>query len=206
VIYDEGIIKIAENGLRRHIVKLKDTNLRGVHNAENICAAIAATMELVDVETQEKAIKEFKGVNHRLEFVREINGAKWYNDSIASSPTRTIAGLNSFDEDIVLITGGYDKHLDYEPIAKPILNKVKTLILMGQTAEKIFGAVKQEKEKENKEIEIYKVNSLEEAINKAKEKSKPNQVVLFSPASASFDMFKNFEERGNKFKELVKKL
>lgn len=206
VIYDEGIIKIAENGLRRHIVKLKDTNLRGVHNAENICAAIAATMDLVDVETQEKAIKEFKGVNHRLEFVREINGAKWYNDSIASSPTRTIAGLNSFDEDIVLITGGYDKHLDYEPIAKPILNKVKTLILMGQTAEKIFGAVKQEKEKENKEIEIYKVNSLEEAINKAREKSKPNQVVLFSPASASFDMFKNFEERGNKFKELVKKL
>ena len=89
VIYDEGIIKIAENGLRRHIVKLKDTNLRGVHNAENICAAIAATMDLVDVETQEKAIKEFKGVNHRLEFVREINGAKWYNDSIASSPTRT---------------------------------------------------------------------------------------------------------------------
>jgi len=77
---------------------------------------------------------------------------------------------------------------------------------MGQTAEKIFGAVKQEKEKENKEIEIYKVNSLEEAINKAREKSKPNQVVLFSPASASFDMFKNFEERGNKFKELVKKL
>ena len=206
VIYDEGIIKIAENGLRRHIVKLKDTNLRGVHNAENICAAIAATMDLVDVETQEKAIKEFKGVNHRLEFVRKINGAKWYNDSIASSPTRTIAGLNSFDEDIVLITGGYDKHLDYEPIAKPILNKVKTLILMGQTAEKIFGAVKQEKEKENKEIEIYKVNSLEEAINKAREKSKPNQVVLFSPASASFDMFKNFEERGNKFKELVKKL
>ena len=90
-------------------------------------------------------------MNHRLEFVREINGAKWYNDSIASSPTRTIAGLNSFDEDIVLITGGYDKHLDYEPIAKPILNKVKTLILMGQTAEKIFGAVKQENEKENKE-------------------------------------------------------
>lgn len=206
VIYNDETIKIAEDGLRRHVVKLKDTNLRGVHNAENICAAVAATLGLVDAQEQEKAIKEFKGVNHRLEFVREINGAKWYNDSIASSPTRTIAGLNSFDEEIVLIAGGYDKHLDYEPIAKPILRKVKILILMGQTAEKIYGAVKQEQEKENKKIEIYKVNSLEEAISKAKEKSKPNQIVLFSPASASFDMFKNFEERGNKFKELVKNI
>ena len=206
VIYDNGIIKTCENGLRRHILKLKDTKLRGIHNSENICAAIAATSELVDIEDQVKAIKSFEGVKHRLEFVREINGAKWYNDSIASSPTRTIAGLNSFDEEIVLIAGGYDKHLDYEPIAEPILSKVKTLILMGQTAGKIFGAVKQKEEEQNKTIDIYKVNSLEEAIEKAKSQAKPNQIVLFSPASASFDMFKNFEERGNKFKELVKKL
>lgn len=206
VIYDDGTVKIAEDGLRRHILKLKDTKLRGKHNAENICAAIAATNGLVDIETQIKAITNFEGVAHRIEFVREINGSKWYNDSIASSPTRTIAGLNSFEEEIILIAGGYDKHLDYEPIAEPILNKVKTLILMGQTAEKIFGVVKQKKEEQNKQINIYKVKTLEEAIEKAKENAKPNQVVLFSPASASFDMFKNFEERGNKFKELVKKL
>jgi len=206
VIYDDGIIKIVEDGLRRHILKLKDTNLRGIHNAENICAAIAATKGLVDVEDQKEAIKKFQGVKHRLEFVREIDGAKWYNDSIASSPTRTIAGLNSFDEEIVLIAGGYDKHLDYEPIAVPILNKVKTLILMGQTAGKIYSAVKQKQEETNEKIEIYKVNSLEEAIEKAEEHAKANQIVLFSPASASFDMFKNFEERGNKFKELVKNL
>ncbi len=206
VIYDDGTVKIAEDGLRRHVLKLKDTKLRGKHNAENICAAIAATNGLVDIETQIKAITNFEGVAHRIEFVREINGSKWYNDSIASSPTRTIAGLNSFEEEIILIAGGYDKHLDYEPIAEPILNKVKTLILMGQTAEKIFGVVKQKKEEQNKQINIYKVKTLEEAIEKAKENAKPNQVVLFSPASASFDMFKNFEERGNKFKELVKKL
>ena len=206
VIYDCGIIKVVEDGLRRHILKLKDTNLRGIHNAENICAAIAATKGLVDIEDQTEAIKKFQGVKHRLEFVREIDNVKWYNDSIASSPTRTIAGLNSFDEEIVLIAGGYDKHLDYEPIAEPILNKVKTLILMGQTAGKIFNAVKQKQEETNKKIDIYKVNSLEEAIEKASEYAKTNQVVLFSPASASFDMFKNFEERGNKFKELVKKL
>ena len=206
VIFDNGIVKIAEDGLRRHILKLKDTKLRGIHNAENICAAIAATNELVDIETQTKAILGFEGAKHRLEFVRQINGNKWYNDSIASSPTRTIAGLNSFEEDIVLIAGGYDKHLDYEPIAEPILKKVKTLILIGQTSTKIFNAVKQKEEEQNVKIDIYKANTLEDAVQKAKEYAKPNQVILFSPASASFDMFKNFEERGNKFKELVKNL
>lgn len=206
VIFDNGIVKMAEDGLRRHILKLKDTKLRGIHNAENICAAIAATNELVDIETQTKAILGFEGVKHRLEFVRQINGNKWYNDSIASSPTRTIAGLNSFEEDIVLIAGGYDKHLDYEPIAEPILKKVKTLILIGQTSTKIFNAVKQKEEEQNVKIDIYKANTLEDAVQKAKEYAKPNQVILFSPASASFDMFKNFEERGNKFKELVKNL
>ena len=206
VIYDDGIIKTVEDELRRHILKLKDTKLRGIHNAANICAAIAATNGLVEIEDQVIAIKNFEGVKHRLEFVREIDGSKWYNDSIASSPTRTIAGLNSFDEEIVLIAGGYDKYLDYEPIAEPILNKVKTLILMGQTAEKIYGVVTKKQSEQNKKIDIYKVKTLEEAIQKAKEHAKPKQIVLFSPASASFDMFKNFEERGNKFKELVKKL
>ena len=126
------------------------TSLNGIDLSNSNIDQIAVSLE--DIRDM---AENFGGVEHRIEFVREINGAKWYNDSIASSPTRTIAGLNSFDEDIVLITGGYDKHLDYEPIAKPILNKVKTLILMGQTAEKIFGAVKQEKEKENKEIIQY---------------------------------------------------
>ncbi len=206
VIYDDGIIKVSEDGLRRHLLKLKDTHLRGTHNAENICAAVAATKGLVQIEDQINAIKGFEGVPHRIEFVREINGSKWYNDSIASSPTRTIAGLNSFDEEIVLIAGGYDKHLDYEPIAKPILDKVKTLILLGQTSGKILNAVKEKQGELGIRIDIFKVDTLEEAVEKAKMEAKPNQVVLFSPASASFDMFKNFEERGNKFKELVKNL
>ena len=206
VIYDEGIIKSCEDGLRRHILKLKDTKLRGVHNGENICAAIAATKNLVDIEEQIESVTNFEGVKHRIEFVREINKCKWYNDSIASSPTRTIAGLNSFDEEIVLIAGGYDKHLDYEPIAEPILNKVKVLILMGQTAEKINKAVERKQKELNKDIKILRVKTLEEAVRTAQEYTKPNQVVLFSPASASFDMFKNFEERGDKFKEIVKKI
>lgn len=206
VIYHDKIVKSCEDGLRRHIIKLKDTNLRGIHNAENICAAIAATSTLVSVEEQVNAIKQFKGVEHRIELVKEIDKVKWYNDSIASSPTRTIAGLNSFDEDIVLIAGGYDKHLDYEPIAEPIINKVKTLILMGQTSDKILEVVQNKLKEQGKELPIHKVETLEEAISKAKQSAKPGQVVLFSPASASFDMFKNFEERGKKFKELVKSI
>ena len=141
IIYDDGIIKSCEDGIRRHIINSKNIHLRGIHNAENICAAIAATSSLVDVETQIKAIENFTGVEHRLEFIRELDGVKWYNDSIASSPTRTIAGLNSFDEKIVLIAGGYDKHLDYTPIAKPIIDHVSTLILLGATSKKIYSAI-----------------------------------------------------------------
>ena len=206
VILDNGIIKICDNGLRRHIVNTKNVKLRGIHNYENICAAIAATNNFVSTEVQASAITKFLGVNHRLEFVREINGAKWYNDSIASSPTRTIAGLNSFNEDIVLIAGGYDKHLDYTPLAKPIIDKVSKLILLGQTSIKIYNAVTEKLKLYNKQLDIYKVSTLEEAIEKAKEVSKKGNVVLFSPASASFDMFKNFEERGNRFKQIVNKL
>ena len=158
------------------------------------------------MDTAIQAVKEFKAVEHRLEFVKEINGSKWYNDSVSSSPTRTIAGLNSFSEDIILIAGGYDKNLDYTPIAKPILDKVKTLILLGQTSGKIFEAVKREEEKEEKNIDIYMCETLEETVNLAKKLSKPGEVVLFSPASASFDLFKNFADRGEKFKNLVNQL
>ena len=205
-IVDNKIIKKCEDGIRTHILDCKDVLLRGEHNFENIATAIAATSSLVDIDKSIDTIKEFKAVEHRLEYVRTIDDVKWYNDSVSSSPTRTIAGLKSFDEDIVLIAGGYDKNLDYTPIAKPILKKVKTLILLGQTSGKIFDAVKEEEEKENKNIDIFMVNTLEEAVNLARKQAKVGEIVLFSPASASFDMFKNFADRGNKFKDLVNKL
>ena len=205
-IVDNKIIKRCNDGIRKHILDTKDILLRGNHNFENICAALAATENLVDEEIAVEAVKEFRAVEHRLEFIREIDGVKWYNDSVSSSPTRTIAGLNSFDEDIVLIAGGYDKNLDYTPLAKPILEKVKTLILIGATSSKIFDAVKDEEEKERKDISIYMCENLQETVNLAKSYSKKGEVVLFSPASASFDMFKNFAERGNKFKDLVNNL
>ena len=205
-IVDNGIIKLCEDKVRKHILDTKEVILRGEHNYENIATAIAATNTLVDIEDAIEAVKEFKPVEHRLELIREIDGVKWYNDSVSSSPTRTIAGLKSFDEDIVLIAGGYDKNLDYTPIAKPIVEKVKTLILLGQTSGKIFDAVKKELEIENKNLDIYMCNTLEETVNLAKKYAKNGQIVLFSPASASFDMFKNFADRGEKFKKLVNEL
>lgn len=159
--------------------------------------------KLVDTETAVRAISKFKGVEHRLEFIREINGVKWYNDSVSSSPTRTIAGLNSYSEEIILIAGGYDKNLDYSPLAKPIVEKVKTLILIGDTSTKIFDCVKKELELQNKSIPIYVCDEFAQTVAIAHKLAKPGQIVLFSPASASFDLFKNFADRGQRFKALV---
>ena len=186
------------------IMDSKDLKIRGVHNLENICTCLSATIDLIDLNKAIKAIKEFSGVEHRLEFVREINGVKWYNDSVSSSPTRTIAGLNSYNEKIVLIAGGYDKNLDYSPIARPILDKVSKLILFGSTADKIYDAVMNAKKDEN--IKIYREKSLEDVVFRAYSVAKDGEIVLFSPASASFDMFKNFADRGMQFKDLVNKI
>ena len=161
--------------------------------------------DLVSVESIIKVLKTFKGVEHRCEFVREINGAKWYNDSIGSSPTRTIAGLISFPSKVILIAGGYDKHLDYTELGKYIVDRAKAVILLGQTKEKIKTAVEEELGKRfgDNNLPIKECFSLEEAVNEAYKLAKDGDLVFFSPASASFDMFKNFEERGNKYKELV---
>ena len=200
------VIKECEDKVRKHIFNGEEAILRGNHNLENMATAIAATKTLVPIEKAVEAIKEFKPVEHRIEFVREINEVKWYNDSASSSPTRTLSGLNAFDESIVLIAGGYDKNLDYEPLAKTIIEKVSVLLLIGQTAGKIFDSVKEELENQNKKLDIYMCESLEQTVNLAKKLAKPKEVVLFSPASASFDMFKDFADRGNQFKNLVNQI
>ena len=206
IVLDGNVIKQCDNKLRKHIINTDKLILRGRHMYENVCTALGATATLVEPEKAIEVIKEFKGVEHRLEFVRELDGVKWYNDSIGSSPTRTIAGLNSFEERITLIAGGYDKNLDYSPLAKPILEKVDNLVLIGQTATKISEAVRAEQEKQGIDVKIYMCDEFEKAILTAKEVSKSGNIVLLSPASASFDMFKDFADRGNKFKELVNKL
>lgn len=207
-IYDnnDGFIKYCENGAIEKLVNKNEIKLRGIHNYENICAAFAVTSSIVDRSIQIEVIKEFMGVEHRLEFVRLLDGVKWYNDSIGTSPASTIAGLNAFDENIVLLAGGSDKGLDYTEVGEAIANKVGTLILCGPTAPKIEQATNNALIGKDKNVKIYHVKDLYEAVILAKEVSNNGDVVLLSPASASFDAFKNFAERGNKFKEWVKNL
>lgn len=208
-VYDrkDETIKSYVNGKSENILKKQEIKLRGIHNYENICAALAATAPIVDEKSQIKAIKEFNGVEHRLEFVRELNGVKYYNDSIGTSPASTIAGLNAFDENIILLAGGSDKGLDYTEIGETIAKKVRVLLLTGPTAEKIENATKLAMSKSGKEtVEIIHCKDLQEAVSMANEKAKSGEIVLMSPASASFDAFKNFIERGIKFKEFVNNL
>lgn len=200
--YDKntGYIKFGN----QNIIHKNDIKLRGIHNYENICAALAATSSIVDTSIQIEAIKNFIGVEHRLEFVRELNGVKYYNDSIGTSPASTIAGLNSFDENIILLAGGSDKGLDYKEIGEKIAQKVGTLILTGPTSTKIKEATLNAKA--SKYPNIIDCNNLEEAVLTANKLAINGDIVLLSPASASFDAFKNFMERGKKFKECVNKL
>ena len=207
-IYDntDGMLKQCEDGIRRHLISKNEIKLRGIHNYENICAALAVTSSIADITSQIKTIKDFAGVEHRLEFVKEINGVKYYNDSIGTSPASTIAGLNAFDENIILLAGGSDKALDYKEVGEAIAKKVGTLILCGPTSKKIEMATREALKETNKSIEFCYTNNLEESVNVAYAKAKKGDIVLLSPASASFDAFKNFAERGNKFKEFVNKL
>ncbi|MFZ5988913.1 MAG: UDP-N-acetylmuramoyl-L-alanine--D-glutamate ligase [Bacillota bacterium] len=187
------------------IVKAEDIVIPGVHNIENYLAAAAAVIDYVDIETINKVATSFKGVEHRIELVREIDGIKFYNDSIASSPTRTIAGLNSFKQKVILIAGGYDKKIPYDVMGEAIVQKVKCLVLIGQTGPKIEKALKGEIERtgKGKDIPVFRCSSLEEAVDKAYKSASGGDIITMSPASASFDMFKNFEERGRRFKEIV---
>ena len=183
-----------------------DIIIKGVHNVENYLAAFIATKDDVSIETMKKIAQTFAGVEHRCELVREIDGVKYYNDSIASSPTRTLAGLKAFNEKVILIAGGYDKNIPFEPLAYEGYPYIKTLILLGKTKDKIKLVFdKLEKEKGIK-VDIETVSSLDEAVDVAKKIARSGDIVTLSPACASFDMFPNFMARGNVFKEIVNSL
>ena len=186
---------------------ISDIRIPGMHNVENYLAAVSAVWGLVPVDVIVKVAREFGGVAHRAEFVREFKGVKYYNDSIASSPTRTALGtLSLYDEKIVVIAGGYDKHIPYEPLGPVINNKVKTLILLGDTAPKIEAAVKAADNYDPSAINIIRVDNMEEAVSAAAANTREGDIVSLSPASASFGLYRNFEERGNHFKAIVNDL
>lgn len=205
IILDNGMIKLSEGKVRKQIMNVEDILLLGAHNVENACTAIAAIFDMVKPASIINVLKSFKGVEHRNELVRELNGVKWYNDSIGTSPTRTIAGLLSFKNKVILIAGGYDKHLDYAELGRYIVDNVKTLILMGQTKEKIKAATLEEIERRGGAVElpIIECETLAEVVEEAYNIAIEGDIVFFSPASASFDMYKNFVERGNAYKDLV---
>ena len=188
------------------ILNIKDIKIPGHHNVENYMAAIGAVYGIVSKETIINIAKTFGGVEHRIEFVREIDGVKYYNSSIDSSPNRTINTLNVFKEPVVLIAGGKDKGIPYDEIGEPIINHVKSLILIGATSGVIYDAVKKAMEKTGKTIPVFFETEYENAVLRAKDEAESGDVVLLSNASTSFDRFKNFEERGNLFKELINKL
>ena len=190
----------------KEICKKEDIVIKGIHNVENYLAAFLATQNDVSIEVMKKVAMNFTGVEHRCELVREVDGVKYYNDSIASSPTRTLAGLKAFEKKVILIAGGYDKHLPFEPLAEEGYPYIKELILLGATKEKIKEAFDRVIREKGLEISINMVSTLEEAVLKAKELSESNDIVTLSPACASFDMFANFMIRGNKFKEIVNNL
>ena len=161
----------------------------------------------VDAESIRKVAKEFSGVQHRMELVRELGEVKYYNDSIGTSPTRTISGtLSVYPDKIILLAGGYDKHLPFEELGKAIVEKVKLLILMGQTADKIEESVKAAPEYQPGHPEILRVSGMEEAVLAAYEAAKSGDIVSLSPACASFDQYTSFEVRGYHFKQLVNAL
>ncbi|NOH15854.1 UDP-N-acetylmuramoyl-L-alanine--D-glutamate ligase [Clostridium cochlearium] len=190
----------------KKVCNMNEVKLKGMHNIENLLAAFCCVSEDISIDSMGKVAKNFAGVEHRLELVKEIQGVKYFNDSIASSPTRTLAGLKSFDRPVILIAGGYDKNISFDILAKEGISHIKHLILLGDTKYKIEEVFKNIMKDSNQYIPISICNSIEEAVNIAKENAKFGDIVTLSPACASFDMFKNFEERGNKFKSIINNL
>lgn len=205
----EADVCLADGVICRHgekVLKTSEILIPGVHNVENYMAAIAMVDGLVSDETIRQVARTFGGVEHRIELVRVKDGVRFYNDSIASSPSRTIAGLRSFPEKVILIAGGYDKHIPYDVLGPEICAHVKKLFLGGATGEKIRKAVISCPEYDLNTLEITDCGSFEPAVRAAAEAAKAGDVVLMSPASAAFDQFKNFMVRGDFYKKLVKEL
>ena len=190
------------------ILNIKDIKIPGMHNVENYMAAIAAVSGLVSKDVMVNVAKTFGGVEHRIELVRTLDGVKYYNSSIDSSPNRTINTLRVFPNKVIMIAGGKDKGIPYDEIGPALAEHVKVLILIGATSDKIQEALDAEINKtgNGKDIEVIRATSYEDAVNTARSKAHDGDVVLLSPASTSFDMFRNFEERGNLFKKIVNEL
>lgn len=209
----DGMIYLASGGKNKEILPVKEVGLIGSHNLENILPALVIASELgVGAEDIAEVIREFKNLPYRLQMVRELNGISFYNDSYSTTPETSMAAVDSFENDTVLLAGGYDKGADYSEWALKILTKpsLKTVILMGDTADKMEQALMEAEgnlgEAEGSPTKILRRNKMEDAIVDAYAESDEGGVVVLSPAAASFDMYKNYKERGNDFMAQVRKL
>ena len=199
----DGMLCMRCHGAETEILPMEQIQLPGLHNVENFLAAYSAVWGDVPVEIMARTAREFGGVEHRMELVRELGGVKWYNDSIGTSPTRTIAGLKAFGQKIILIAGGYDKKIPYEPLAPYLCEKVSHLILMGATGPKIQQALEACPDYDGQHPALHWAESMEQAVQTADGLAGNGDIVALSPASASFDLYPNFEKRGEHFKRLV---
>jgi UDP-N-acetylmuramoylalanine--D-glutamate ligase len=199
----EGEICITDGTNVRPLMHRSLIRIIGDHNVENYMTAIAATLGAVEDEVIRTVAENFAGVEHRMEFVREVDGVKWYNDSIASSPTRVIAGLKAQTQKIIMLAGGYDKKIPFEPMVPYVLEKVKYIILTGATAEKIREAITSHPDYDPALLTVEMSPDWDYAIDRARAVAKAGDVVSLSPACASFDFFPNFEKRGEYYKAKV---
>ena len=204
--FDGETVFLTQSGMQLPVTEAKSIRIPGLHNVENYMAAFCAVQDFVSAEDMQAVAREFPGVEHRIELVRELRGVKIYNDSIASSPTRTIAGLHAFAQKVILIAGGYDKHIPFDGLGREICTHVKTLVLCGATAGMIEKAVRSAPEYETEHPQIVTLTDFAEAVKTAVSLAEPGDVVTLSPACAAFDQFKNFMVRGDTFKKLVMEL
>ncbi|NCB04098.1 MAG: UDP-N-acetylmuramoyl-L-alanine--D-glutamate ligase [Clostridia bacterium] len=203
VSFDGAALFDEQKGVATPLIERKSIRLRGIHNVENFMAACAAVRDYVTPEVMAHTAATFAGIEHRCELVRTLDGVEYYNDSIASSPTRCAAGLVAFEQKVILIAGGYDKHIPFDELGGVICDCVSTLILCGATADAIERAVRAA----GKPLpEIVRCDTLDAAVTQARALAKPGDIVTLSPACASFDQFPNFMKRGEYFKQRVNEL
>jgi UDP-N-acetylmuramoylalanine--D-glutamate ligase len=201
----DGLLYLRERGVEIPLIRRSQILLRGEHNVMNTLAAFAIGYATgLPLDAMLEGARNFHGVAHRLELVREWDGTKWYNDSIATAPERTMAAIRSFTEPIVLLLGGRDKNLPWGDLAALVHERVDRVVIFGEAAEKITAALEQANGPLKKTMERCK--GLEEAVQAAARLTKPGEVVLLSPGGTSFDQFRDFEERGEAFRKWVSEL
>ncbi len=206
VYCSDGVIYRAHGGKAEKLIDVSDIRIPGAHNVENYMAAFAATDGLVGQAACVQVARSFAGVPHRMERIRELNGITFINDSIASSPTRTIAGLHALPKPPVIILGGHDKHIPFDELGDEVCLHAKAAIVVGETAQRIAAAIRGSKFYDPGKLPLVEAPDFRAAVETAYRLAQPGDTVTLSPACSSFDLFKNFAERGDTFRAIVEGL